>query len=91
MIEPYKSKVQLSLKKVQGQINLIQRMIDEGRYCVDVAQQVNAATGMLKKVNDLVLENHLHTCAIHKLNSKDALEREEFAKELIRNFRLTGK
>lgn len=89
MIEPYKSKVQLNLKKVQGQINLIQKMIVEGRYCVDIAQQVNAATGILKKANDLILESHLNSCALDKLNSKDKNEREEFVKELIRNFRVT--
>lgn len=91
MIEPYKAKVQLNLKKVQGQISLIRKMIDEGRYCVDIAQQVNAATGMLKKANDLILESHLNSCALSKMNSKDKKEREEFAKELIRNFRVTGK
>lgn len=90
MIEPYKSKVQLNLKKAQGQINLLQKMIDEKRYCVDVAQQVNATIGLLRKVNDLVLEGHLNSCAAHKLNSKKKEEREDFVKELIKNFRITS-
>jgi len=91
MIEPYADKIQLNLKKVQGQISLIQKMIDEGKYCVDVAQQVNAAVGMLKKANDLILESHLNTCAAHKLNSRKKEERENFVKELIHNFRITDK
>jgi DNA-binding FrmR family transcriptional regulator len=91
MIEPYRSKAQINLKKTQGQIILIQKMIDEGKYCVDIAQQVNSAIGMLKKVNDLILESHLNTCAIHKLVSKEKDEREKFAKELIHNFRITDK
>lgn len=91
MIRPYTDKIELNLKKVQGQVNLIQKMIDNKRYCVDVAQQVNAAIGMLKKVNDLILESHLSTCAAHKLNSKKKEEREEFVKELIHNFRITDK
>lgn len=91
MIEPYADKIRLNLKKVQGQISLIQKMIDERKYCVDVAQQVNAAIGMLKKANDLILESHLNTCAAHKLNSRKKEEREKFVKELIHNFRITDK
>ena len=91
MIEPYINKIELNLKKAQGQINLIQKMVDEGKYCVDVAQQVNAAIGILKKTNDLILESHLSTCAAHKLNSRKKVEREKFVKELIHNFRITDK
>lgn len=91
MIEPYTGKIQLNLKKVQGQLNLIQKMIDKERYCVDVAQQVNAAIGILKRTNDLILESHLNTCAAHKLNSRKKEEREEFVKELIHNFRITDR
>jgi DNA-binding FrmR family transcriptional regulator len=90
MIEPYKSKVQLNLKKAQGQINLLQKMIDDKRYCVDVAQQVNATIGLLKKANDLILEGHLNSCAAHKLNSRNKGEREDFVKELIKNFKITS-
>lgn len=90
MIEPYKGKALLNLKKAQGQINLLQKMIEEQRYCVDVAQQVNATIGLLKKVNDLILEGHLNSCAAHKLNSKKKEDRENFVKELIKNFRITS-
>lgn len=91
MIEPYSSKIQLNLKKAQGQINLIQNMIESQRYCVDIAQQVNATIGLLKKANDLILESHLNTCAAHKLNSKNKEERAEFVQELIQNFKVTAK
>ncbi len=91
MLEQYEKKAQLNLKKVQGQVALIQNMINDKRYCVDVAQQVNAAIGMLRKVNDLILESHLNTCAAAKLNSKKKEERENFVRDLIYNFRITNK
>lgn len=90
MIEPYSKQVNLNLKKVLGQISLVQKMLENKRYCVDVAQQVNAAIGLLKKTNDLILESHLNTCAAHKLNSRKKSERELFVKELIKNFRITS-
>lgn len=90
MLKPYADKAQLNLKKVLGQVKLIQVMLEEGKYCMDIAQQVNAAIGLLKKTNDLILESHLNTCAAAKLNSKQRNVREEFVQELIRNFRVTG-
>ncbi len=91
MLEPYTSKIRLNLKKVNGQIKLITKMIEDQRYCVDVAQQVNAAIGILRQTNNIILESHLNTCAVHKMNSKETAEREEFVKELIQTFNVAGK
>lgn len=91
MLDSYKSKVKVNIKKVHGQLNLIEKMMDDGRYCVDIAQQVHAAIGMLKKVNNWVMESHIHTCASLKLTSNDEMEREAFAQELIKVFNLTSK
>lgn len=91
MIEPHISKVKMNLKKAQGQLNLIQKMIEDDRYCIDVAQQVNAAIGLLKQVNTYVLESHLLCCGSEKLNSKNKKEREDFAKELVQAFSIKNK
>ncbi len=91
MIEPYKAKIKLSLKKAQGQLKLLDKMVEEDRYCIDVAQQINAAIGLLKQINITILENHLQSCGTNKLNSKSPEEKEQFIKELIKTFNLTGK
>jgi len=91
MLEPYKSKIKVSIKKAQGQLNLISKMMDENKYCVDIAQQVNAAIGLLKQANNHILESHLLSCGAHKLESKNKKTREEFVKELVRTFDVTKK
>ncbi len=91
MTEPHISKIKMNLKKAQGQLNLIQKMIEDDRYCIDVAQQVNAAIGLLKQVNTYVLESHLLCCGSEKLNSKNTKEREDFAKELVQAFSIKNK
>lgn len=91
MIEPYTSKIKLSLKKVHGQLSLIDKMIEENRYCVDIAQQVNAAVGLLRQVNNHILESHLLSCGAHKLESKKESERLAFVKELMKVFDQTKK
>ncbi len=90
MTPQHQAKVQTAIKKVQGQVNLVQKMLEEKRYCVDIAQQVNAAIGLLKKINSTILESHLVSCGGTKLNSKDSAERQAFAEELIKAFTLTN-
>lgn len=91
MMEPQLSKVKINLKKAQGQLELIQKMVEDERYCIDVAQQVNAAIGLLKQVNTYVLESHLLCCGAEKLVSKNKEEKEKFAKELVQAFSIKNK
>ena len=51
-----------NLKTVRGQIDGIIKMIEEGRYCVDVSNQIMASYSLLKKSNLDILEGHLHHC-----------------------------
>jgi CsoR family transcriptional regulator, copper-sensing transcriptional repressor len=62
-----KQKALQSLKTSKGQIEGIIKMIEEGRYCVEVSNQIIAAQSLLKKANMLILKQHLHHCV------KDAL------------------
>lgn len=83
MIEPHLSKTRNNIKKVRGQMDLVLKMLDDGRYCVDVIQQCNAAIGMLRQANNVILESHLTTCG-KKLNSSNSKEKEQFIREIIR-------
>lgn len=47
------------LRKMEGQLRGIERMIEDDRYCLDVVQQVNAVTAGLRELSLLVLEDHL--------------------------------
>ncbi len=91
MKQPYASKVLLNLKKAKGQLALLEKMVAEDRYCVDIGQQVNATIGLLKKINNTILENHLLSCGAKKLNSKNLRQRSGFAQELIQAFSITNK
>jgi len=91
MLQQYSDKVKINLKKAAGQLALIAKMIDGDRYCLDVAQQVNAAIGLLKQANLVIMESHLLSCGAKKLNSKNAAEKTAFAKELIKVFNVSAK
>ena len=50
------------LKKIEGQVKGIQRMIDEEKYCVDILTQVAAVKAAVNKVGTIVFENHAKQC-----------------------------
>ena len=56
---------------VRGQLEGIQKMIDEDRYCVTIAEQILASSALLKKAAQEVLEAHIRSCV------RDALQTDE--------------
>jgi len=71
------------LKKIEGQIKGIQKMIKERRYCIDVVMQIEAAESALHKVSEIILKNHLETCVLKAFRSKDMDERRQKVNELM--------
>ncbi|MCY6960081.1 metal-sensing transcriptional repressor [Clostridium brassicae] len=57
-----KKKAEQYLKTAKGQIEGIIRMIDDGRYCVDISNQIIAVEALLKKANSQILKQHLNHC-----------------------------
>ena len=51
-----------SLQTSRGQIEAVIKMIEEGRYCIDVSNQILAAESLLKKANRLILKQHMNHC-----------------------------
>ena len=57
------------LKKIVGQVNAIDRMIDEDVPCEDVLAQINAAKSALHKSGQVILEGHIHHCVLEGLQN----------------------
>lgn len=57
-----KKKAFEALKTSKGQIEGIMKMIENGRYCIDISNQIVAAQALLKKANLLILKQHLNHC-----------------------------
>lgn len=78
--------VKLRLKKVAGQINGIDKMIDEGRYCVDVVQQILAARAALNRVSLIILESHAKSCVVTAIKENRAEESIEELMDVFKQF-----
>ncbi|MBR6608356.1 MAG: metal-sensing transcriptional repressor [Oscillospiraceae bacterium] len=70
-----KKKAVQALKTVSGQVEGIIRMIEEGRYCIDISNQIMAAQSVLKKANGEVLKAHMDHCVKEAITEKDAAEK----------------
>ena len=70
-------------KKIMGQLNAIDKMIDEDVPCEDILIQINAAKSALHKVGQVVLEGHLNHCVRDGIEHGDADKTiAEFAKAI---------
>ena len=57
-----KDDVQKRLRRIEGQIRGLQKMVDDDRYCIDVLTQISSATKALEGVALTLLEDHLKHC-----------------------------
>jgi DNA-binding FrmR family transcriptional regulator len=57
-----KDVIQKRLRRVEGQVRGLQRMVEEDRYCIDILEQVSAATRALQSVALELLEDHMTHC-----------------------------
>ena len=71
------------LNRIEGQVRGITRMIEDGRYCIDVLTQINAARAALAKVESEMLKTHLSHCVEGAIASGDADDQRAKARELI--------
>ena len=54
------------LRRIEGQVRGIQRMVDNDKYCIDILTQVNAATRALKQVAVGLLDDHIRHCVANQ-------------------------
>jgi len=71
------------LRRIEGQVRGLQKMVDEQRYCADVLVQIASVQEALRGVGRLLLQNHLTHCTAAAMRSGDAAEAERVVAELV--------
>ncbi len=72
------------LRRIEGQVRGIQRMIDEDTYCIDVLTQLSAVTKALQSVGIGLLEEHIGHCVLHAAAEGDEAAAKEKVAEATR-------
>jgi len=71
------------LKRIEGQIRGIQKMVEEDRYCIDILTQLTSVAAALKGVEDMVMEQHLGTCVAEAMRSGSEQEKQTKIDEIM--------
>ena len=74
-----KAKIQARLRRIEGQVRGVQRMVEEDKYCVDILTQLSAIIAATRQTGLLVLEDHVRGCVLGDNHGED---REALVSEL---------
>ena len=80
-----------SLKRIEGQVRGLQKMIADGRYCVDILIQLHSTMGALSGVRDRVFKKHLEGCVTHALMGGSEIEKRKKIDGVIRLLKKFGR
>ena len=78
-----RQKIVNRLRRIEGQVRGVERMVEEDRYCIDVLTQISAVSTALESLAFRILDDHVNHCVAHALASGDAEVAEEKSRELL--------
>lgn len=81
-----KQKVINRLKRIEGQVRGIQKMVEEDRYCVDILVQISAIQSALKNVGFAVTERHINHCVSDAIKQGEGKETIEELMDVLKQF-----
>jgi len=82
-MNPERKKVSNRLRRIEGQIRGLQRLIEEGAPCIDILTQVSAVTSAIKKTGGAIISNYMKTCIEESADNPKKLH-EDFRTALSR-------
>lgn len=93
MNEKQREDVKKRLNKIAGQIQGVNKMVTDKRYCIDILTQTRAVISAIRKVEDLIMHQHLQTCVAGSMRSNNPEEQNDKIDEVMdmfSKFRKTG-
>ena len=85
MIHPCHKKQIPNLKRIEGQLRGIAKMIDEDKYCIDILNQIKAVSSAITSVESRILKTHMTGCVNDALKSEKELNSK--LEELMKTFK----
>jgi len=71
------------LKRIEGQVGGLSRMVENGRYCIDIVTQISAVRAALRRAEEEVLRDHVSHCVQHAINSGDKADQRKKITEIM--------
>jgi DNA-binding FrmR family transcriptional regulator len=74
----------VALRRIEGQVRGVQRMIENRKYCIDILNQIYAIRGALAKVEEKILEKHFEHCVTEAVKGSSEKEKRQKLNEILR-------
>ena len=81
----------VALRRIEGQVRGVQRMIEDRKYCIDILTQIYAIKGALSKVEEKILEKHFKNCVTEAVKGASEKERQQKMDEILKLIHQTRK
>ena len=81
----------IALRRIEGQVRGVQKMIESGKYCVDIVNQIDAIKGALTRVEEKILEKHLANCVTAAVKGGPEREKQQKLTEILQLIHRTNK
>jgi DNA-binding FrmR family transcriptional regulator len=83
MRDEAKSSCLRRLRRIEGQVRGLARMVGEDRYCIDIVTQISAVRAALRRAEEAILADHVANCVERAITSGDRREQRRNVSELI--------
>ena len=70
-------------KRIEGQVGGLSRMVEDGRYCIDIVTQISAVRAALRRAEEEILRDHVSHCVEHAIASGNKQEQRKKISEII--------
>ena len=74
----------VALRRIEGQVRGVQRMIEERKYCIDILNQIHAIKGALGRVEEKILEKHFRNCVTEAVKGASEKEKKQKLDEILK-------
>ena len=75
--------IQNRFNRIEGQVRGLSRMVEEGRYCIDIVTQISAVRAALRRAEEEILRDHVGHCVEHAITSGDKKDQRKKIAEII--------
>jgi DNA-binding FrmR family transcriptional regulator len=74
----------VALKRIEGQVRGVQRMIEDRKYCIDILNQIYAIKGALGRVEEKILKRHFRNCVTEAVKGTSEKEKQQKLDEILK-------
>jgi DNA-binding FrmR family transcriptional regulator len=74
----------VALKRIEGQVRGVQRMVEDREYCIDILNQIHAVKGALSSVEEKILQKHFRHCITTAIMGSSEKEKQQKLDEILK-------